>query len=257
VQHTYSHSFHTSRGLLIHVPTQYGRQVGKNIIRQVVNRWKPPSHFFHFRHGGHVAACQHHIAAHYFAHLDIQSFFLTLTSSKVHRAMRRLKFSQAQALEIVRLSTVEVSRQPRKYALPFGFTQSMILASATLDLSQLGRHLRSAEDHNVRVSVYVDDIIISGFKATDVTEFIALTTSAAALSGYRLNDRKASITDETTEAFNIRLTAGQLNVTPARMAEFEEAVRRGDELSGDAVIRYVASVNEGQAHTLRVGNVRP
>jgi hypothetical protein len=70
---------------------------------------------------------------------DVRGFGDSVTRSKVHRALRRLDFGQAEAWAIAQASTVEVAKG--RYALPFGFVQSMVLASAVLDLSSLGRCL--------------------------------------------------------------------------------------------------------------------
>jgi hypothetical protein len=246
--HTFSHKFATPRGLLVHVPTAEGREAGRNIVRRILDVWQPPAYFFHFRDGGHVAACRSHLDGRYFARLDIESFFSSVTATKVHRALRRLGFRQNDAMEIVRLSTVQIAGDRRTFALPFGFVQSMVLASAALDLSHLGRCLNAANGNSVRLSVYVDDIIVSGQFEADVSTSVAHLAGAAATSRYRFNVAKTT-TGTTAEAFNIRLATGSLLVTPQRMAKFAEAVD-GQKYS-EAIIQYVGTINGEQADILR------
>src|ERR1700761_697812 len=96
----WSHKFTTPSGVLVHVPTDEGRHRGEKITRKVLLRWRPPAHFFHFRDGGNVAACRHHLGNTRFARLDIKSFFDSVTRSKIHRALRRLGFRQDDALSM-------------------------------------------------------------------------------------------------------------------------------------------------------------
>lgn len=247
----YSHSFRTSGGHLVYVPTAYGRERGHATTRQVLARWRPPSHFFHFRRGGHVAACRYHRANSLFARLDIQSFFDSVTRTKVHRALKRIRVPQEEAVEITRVSTVERVTKPGTFALPFGFVQSMVLASVALDLSAVGKLLRTGHRYGVRVSVYVDDILLSAAQADQLDEFIADLMQAGAASGYQFNAAKMSPPSEMAEAFNIVVSNGDLHVNVLRMAEFEEVVRDGAPETAAAVIRYVSSVNRSQAGFLR------
>ena len=251
--HTFSHKFATPRGLLVHVPTDEGREAGRSIVRQVLDVWQPPAHFFHFRNGGHVAACRSHLDGHYFARLDIESFFSSVTSTKVHRVLRRLGFRQDDAMEIVRLSTVQVAGERRTFALPFGFVQSMVLASAALDLSHLGRCLKAANENTAKLSVYVDDIIVSGQVGSDVSAVVAHLADAAVMSRFRFNVAKTS-TGTTTEVFNLRLATGQLLVTPQRMSKFAEAI--DGQKNSEAIIQYVGTINVDQADILRSPQVR-
>jgi Reverse transcriptase (RNA-dependent DNA polymerase) len=246
----YSHSFRTPGGHLVYVPTPYGLERGHAITEQVLARWKPPSQFFHFRRGGHVAACRYHCVDSLFARLDIQSFFDSVTRTKVHRALRRIRIPQEEAVEITRVSTVERVSRPGTFALPFGFVQSMVLASVALDLSAVGKLLRTRHQYGVRVSVYVDDILLSAVQADQLDEFIADLRQAGAASGYQFNAAKMSPPSEMAEAFNIIVSNSDMRVNARRMADFEGVVRDGALNTAAAVIRYVGSVNRTQAKFL-------
>ena len=236
--------------MLVYVPTGEGRDRGHRIIKQVLQRWKPPPHFFHFQDGGHVAACRYHRTGPVFARMDIQSFFPSVTRTKVHRALKRLGFSQSEALDITYASTVESFTDPGKYALPFGFVQSMVLASAALDCSHLGKRLRSSNQFGVKVSVYVDDILLSAALDQHLGAYIVALVEAGDAAGYRFNSTKMSSPSPVAEAFNICVSNNDLRVNAMRMAKFENVVRSGAPDTAAAVIRYVASVNRGQADWL-------
>jgi len=182
--------------------------------------------------------------------LDIQSFFDSVTRTKVHRALRRIRIPQEEAVEITRVSTVERVSRPGTFALPFGFVQSMVLASVALDLSAVGKLLRTRHQYGVRVSVYVDDILLSAVQADQLDEFIADLRQAGAASGYQFNAAKMSPPSEMAEAFNIIVSNSDMRVNARRMADFEGVVRDGALNTAAAVIRYVGSVNRTQAKFL-------
>src|SRR4051812_43579 len=120
MRNLYSHKFHTPKGLLVYVPTDEGRAAGEAIVERILSCWSPPSYFFHFKSGGHVAAARHHLAGTWFARLDIRSFFDSVTRSKLHRALLRLHVPHTEAWDILIQSTVRKATG-RGYSLPFGF----------------------------------------------------------------------------------------------------------------------------------------
>lgn len=180
--------------------------------------------------------------------MDIQSFFPSVTRTKVHRALKRLGFSQDDALEITRASTV--AKDDGKFGLPFGFVQSMVLASAALDRSQVGKQLRAAGEFDVKVSVYVDDILLSAALDSHLSAYMVALVGAGDAAGYRFNPGKMSGPGPLAEAFNILVSGGDLLVNDARMAKFEDVVRFGAPETAGAIIRYVQTINRGQAKWL-------
>ena len=158
---TFDHRYTTNTGRLIFVPSNAGRTDGEKVIRRVLKRWAPPKYFYHLRDGGHIAAMRAHLANTVFVTMDLQGFYDSITRTKVHRAMRSIGYGQRVALEVAQRATV---RKPglSGYSLPFGFVQSPILASVVLDTSALGRTLRDLGAHSITVSVYMDDILLSG-----------------------------------------------------------------------------------------------
>ena len=51
-------------------------------------------------------ACHYHRVNWLFAGLDIQSFFDSVTRTKVHRALKRIRIPQEEAVEITRVSAL-------------------------------------------------------------------------------------------------------------------------------------------------------
>jgi hypothetical protein len=182
--------------------------------------------------------------------MDIKAFFNSVTRSKVHRALRRIGFNQRDAVGISELSTVEDITTPGRYALPFGFIQSMILATAALDRSRLGKELRRARRYRVRISVYVDDIVLSGSNVADLAGYMAVLNEAADEAGYSFNKSKASGPAGATKAFNVLLSSNDMRISPDRMVEFELALATETEEVRIAVLNYIRTVNRGQADAL-------
>lgn len=155
----YNHKFALPSGKIVYVPSQTARRDGANIVRWTRRRWHPPSWYYHFQRGGHVAALRAHMNSTRFLRLDIDHFFDHVTRTKIHRALRQVGFSHADALDFARRSTVEKTKGRSNFSLPYGFVQSTFLASLVLDKSGLGRYLRDLVASGTRVSVYVDDIL--------------------------------------------------------------------------------------------------
>jgi Reverse transcriptase (RNA-dependent DNA polymerase) len=187
--------------------------------------------------------------------MDIQSFFDSVTRTKVHRVLKRLGIPHEDALEITRVSTVKRVAEPGRYSVPFGFVQSMVLASAALDWSQVGKHLRIGHRYHVKVSVYVEDILLSAEQEQHLDAYMADLLAAGDAAGYRFNASKTSPPGSVAEAFNIIVSGNDLRVSAPRMAAFEGVVRAGAPETAAAVLRYVRSVNRGQAE--RLGRLAP
>ena len=243
----FKHKFRTDRGLLIFVPTEKGRARGEEIVEAVLKRWSPPDRFFHFQSGGHVAASRVHLSNPFFARLDIKSFFDSVTRNKVHRALYGLGFSHRAAWQFAHDSVVRKEGKPG-FNLPFGFVQSPILASVALDCSALGAVFRA--ESSVRLSVYVDDILLSAATEAALRAYMADISRAAEQAGFELHAGKAQLGME-VEAFNLRLSMGSARVTDRRMTEFETVERTPTGNREEAIARYVEGINPVQGAALR------
>ncbi len=138
------------------------------------------------------------------------------------------------------------------FFLPYGYVQSPILASMALDKSKLGSLLRSlAKRRDLRVSVYVDDIVISGDHWHDLNEAANLLHAVASAALFPINPAKAEGPAVDITAFNINVSHGVLRISDSRLAEFRSAYQEAmSDHCRAGIVNYVSSVNPAQAHQL-------
>lgn len=242
---------HPGSGKWCYVPSEEGRAVGVAVRREVEKVWSAPSYYFHLKKGGHVAAIQHHLSSASFLRLDLTNFFGSITATRITRSLRS-KLGYTRAREIALLSTVSPPGAPGSRSLPYGFVQSPLLASVCLAESALGRQLqRISFDHDARVSVYVDDIIVSAKDSDRIASIKAKLEGAASRAGLTFNFVKSQGPAPEINAFNIELSHDAMRVSPTRFLEFQTRYRTDpDEQVRQALLAYVSSVNTQQADNM-------
>ena len=250
MRNLYGHHFTLKPGTRVYIPTQEGGQRGEEIKLAIEARWSPPSNYFHLLSGGHVAAVRRHQHASWVASLDLRRFFDHVTRSKVHRALKTVGFPHVKAWEMACDSSVDKRPPHRKFSVPFGFVQSPAVASLVLAQSNLGKTLRKLDGHGVAVSVYVDDITISGPDEQTVRDVIVALNDAANVSGFVFNTEKQQPPSGTARSFNIEFGSGMMRINSDRMAEFELAVRQANPYQLAGILGYVDSVNTQQQDEL-------
>jgi hypothetical protein len=138
----------------------------------------------------------------------------------------------------------------KSLSLPFGFVQSPILASVALSASALGLALAKLHGKGMRLSVFMDDILLSG----DDTSTLAVARhdleGAAIVSHFSFNRLKSSGPCAGLEVFNLSLSHGRLAVSATRLAEFEAALEVADAATADGILGYVGTVNSHQRAVL-------
>lgn len=250
MRNLYGHHFTLKPGTRVYIPTPEGRERGDEIKSAIEDRWSPPGNYFHLLPGGHVAAVRRHQHAPWVASLDLRRFFDHVTRSKVHRALKAIGFPHLEAWEMACDSSVDKRPPHRKFSVPFGFVQSPAVASMVLAQSNLGKALSKSNDHDVAVSVYVDDITISGPDQQAVSNAITALGNAATASGFEFNAEKQQAPGPTAMSFNIEFGSGTMHIVPDRMAEFELAVRQANSYQQAGILGYVNSVNTQQQNEL-------
>lgn len=229
------------------VPTAASIKDGKELKAQLEQHWFPPKNYFHLHPGGHLAALRYHIKSTHFAHLDIQNFFGQVNKSRVTRCLKPY-FGYELARAYAGQSTV---KHPDDGAtmLPFGFVQSPLLASLALYKSALGKRLRELpRELGVKVSVYVDDIILSADNEASIVEALKILGQVSVRSGFPLNKKKQQGPCAAVSAFNIELTNQSILVQPEKLEEF--LARYGEStnpMEQEGILAYVKSVNPAQA----------
>jgi hypothetical protein len=248
---TYTHKFVLPNGRQVFVPSASGRQAGAVVHADVRRRWRVPHYFYHLRSGGHLAALRAHLHNRCFTTLDISGFFDSVTRSKIYRALRSIGIEYRKAWDIARESTVEKTTRRNDFSLPYGFVQSPALASLALDRTALGRRMKVlARSNHMRLSCYVDDVVLSGVEKHAVESGRLELIEAARLSNFIINDTKSQLPGPEITVFNIVLSNGEMVLTNDRMLEFERDLIQATPSGAAAIFAYVRSVNRSQADRL-------
>ncbi len=236
----------------VFVPNDESVRYGKEVKLALEKCWSAPEFYYHLKEGGHVKALKSHTGHQFFIHLDIKDFFGSINRSKITRCLKRY-FGYTAAREIAEKSTViDPSSRTKRYILPFGFVQSPIIASICLDKSRLNKHLcHLCNSQDIAVSVYVDDIIISGDNFHFLTKALADIKISAEKSGFALNPVKEEGPGEKITAFNIDLSHGLLRIQDSRLNEFYDKYKSSENPNKqEGIIGYISSVNSTQVAEL-------
>lgn len=236
----------------VYVPTLETVKEGKLFKKIIELKWFPPSNYYHLRSGGHVEAVKHHLDGKYFVHVDIKKFFNSINRSRITRELKPyLGYEKARVIAME--STVSIPLNSGQiFALPFGFVQSTILASLCLRKSSLGNAIAILDKTDgVRVSVYVDDIIVSTQCLEKAEAALFLIKKSAVRSGLLLNEQKTQGPSDKITAFNIDFEEGLMRISDHR---FNELLSSYNEATSDkqrsGIWGYVNSVNPMQAFKL-------
>jgi len=245
----WEHKFELKKNRWVYVPTREVAKLGKKIHQYLRFKWNAPLYFYHLRHGGHVVAAKMHSKSKFFALIDIKDFFSCTTQSRVTRELKKF-IPYAEARKLAKLSTVKIPNiHPVKRVVPYGFPQSPILASLCLNNSHAGGVINSIiKAGHVRISVYMDDIILSGNDAIILNQEFEKVVAALVKSKYEINEKKKRLPAPEIEVFNILLSHNSVKIAPERMVAFIQTYAKSeseDERGG--IARYVYSVNEQQA----------
>lgn len=239
------HKFELKPECWVFVPNNESRRNGIIIKNKIERKWKAPHYYAHLRKGGHIYALKKHVGNELFFCADISQFFNRINLSRVTREFKSIFKEYSESRSMACESVVQQpNSKERKYILPFGFTQSAIIASLCLHNSALGKYLNKLESNGFRVSVYMDDIIISTSLPLDMAEIAFLDLHhKAARSGFNLNTDKTLGPRNTITAFNINLSKGKTELTDSRLEEFRKAILKSDNSTViDGILGYVDSV---------------
>lgn len=250
----WKHKFELKPGIWVYVPNAEASKHGERILQEIRCKWIAPLYFYHLRTGGHLKAARLHLKSDFFAVVDIKQFFQSTSRSRITRDLKTY-FTYPQAREISKFSTVKnLSSSSHQHVLPFGFVQSPILATLCLDKSHLGCLLRRLNKHpNVKLSVYMDDVIISSNDLVQLQTAYDEILVAMDKSGYQANLIKTQAPSSQIKVFNLNLSKGVMKVTSQKMSDFLIDFYASDyEPHKIGVKNYVESVNPGQAKLLKL-----
>lgn len=236
----FAYSFDNDKGKPVFVPTSRGRKIGDEVRTLVHERFEFEPHYYHFTKGAHVAALHAHRDHRFFARLDLKNFFYSVSRNRVKAALKEIGVPRAE--HYAKWSTVRNPYEEPRYALPYGFPQSPLLASLALRQSALGSAIHNLP-HSILRSVYLDDIAVSADSHSDLVAAFGILKEAALVANFTLNDDKVSGPASQMDLFNCNLTHGNSKVSDERVAAFHEGERSANSLSGFE--SYRASVSAG------------
>jgi len=243
--------FQVKPGRWVYIPTPETLEQGRQIKALVTENFQAPPFYYHLREGGHVAAIQSHTDDQYFLNVDIENFFGAINRSRVTRSLKK-RFPYPLAREITVQSTVRVTNEGRyEYHLPYGYPQSTILASICLFDSALGKYLLSlSAQHNV--SIYVDDIIISGNDHAELNRISDTLVEKSVASRLPFSRKKVTQVADRITAFNIDLSHQSTEITDQRCNQLlQQALLTDNENVIEGILSYVLSVNPRQYNNMR------
>ena len=244
MEENYQYRFELKPGRFVFVPTVATIAFGRQVIDTVNSLWQPNGLFYHYgKRGGHVAAMRPHLKSRFFASVDLSNFFGNVTKTKVIRSLKNIGVSPGDAFDIASASCVALSG---KKFLPYGFPQSMVLATLAVELSALGSALMSIRGTSVRVTMYVDDILLSSDDKDSLNAAYNLIFEGARISNFAISELKCSPPSGSVTAFNCDLEPGSMNIIDGRIKKFVENYMLGSEACQFAIERYIGVINDEQ-----------
>jgi|GEM_PF-844982 len=249
MQINYEYSFELKPGKLVFIQTKEAAVRSKRIIKAVLKRYFPDQVFHHFkRGGGHVGALKRHLEGRYFSTFDIDDFFGRVTRTRLARALRHIGIPSNRAFEWA-FESVVVSGNRK--VLPFGFRQSPLLATLVLECSALGVELKRLHEDGLTVSVYMDDIVISGSDRETVLAASARIMAAAEIAQFPLAENKVAISVAQATAFNIHIQEHHVEFTEERLERFARDFPYLTEAGQESVQRYALAVGDKELSRLK------
>ena len=212
--------------------------------------WQPPLNYYHLMPGGHIKALRLHLNNSIFIHLDIKHFYNSINKSRVTRSLKKY-VGYEKARQIAIESTVKITKEGSQiFVLPFGFVQSPLLASLCLFHSRLGQYIEKIRKttNYVKISVYMDDIVISTKNRLLSEKILERVKIAAEDSNFLLNAKKEEGPSNMVTAFNIDLCHKNIKIEDNRLSMFITAYKKSiGESQQLGIENYIKSVNKHQA----------
>jgi Reverse transcriptase (RNA-dependent DNA polymerase) len=225
----------------VFVPNDKSRKIGAEIKHHIEDACTFPG-YYHLADGGHVAALHAHRDNVLFARVDIKNFFYSISRNRVARLLHEVGMPRAGWY--AKWSSVPNPYGEPRYALPYGFVQSPIVATLALQRSAVGQLLEALPDE-ITSTVYLDDIAISSKDEFALKQAFGELVAALDAANFPINDKKTAGPGKQILLFNCDLTSGSSVVTADRITEFYSAHRT--EASASGFERYRESIKSGNS----------
>lgn len=237
----YTHSFELN-GKPVFAPNDLGRRIGEDIKGKVEAAYGFPSFFFHLVAGGHVAALHAHRDNEFFCKADIENFFYSVSRNRVVRTLREVGIERPK--HYGKWSCVKNPYDEPRYALPYGFVQSPVLASLVLATSAVGKLLNQLSS-SITVAVYVDDITLSYNDPAELNNCYEALLAAMQEASLPAKPSKCVAPTRQVDVFNCSLKNRETLVLEKRREAFFSVER--SEASKDGFERYCQRVEIGNS----------
>lgn len=235
----FTHSF-LLNGKPVFAPNDLGRRIGEDIKAKVEAEFEFEPFFYHLTSGGHVAALHAHRESEFFCKADIENFFYSVSRNRVVRTLRSVGIDRPK--HYGKWSCVKNPYNAPRYALPYGFVQSPILASLILSTSAVGSFLRRISNE-VTVGVYVDDISLSSNDPDRLARCYYGLLNAMKEAALHAKQSKCVPPTREVDIFNCHLEKESTQVLDERREDFFSVPR--SECSAEAFKSYCVRVTKG------------
>lgn len=234
---------------VVFVPDATTRAYGRILAGKIHKLWQPPGFYTHFAPGGYLPQLHEFARYHYFAKIDLSSFFPSLQKNRIARNLYRVLGSYKEAWGAAGMSCVP---HLGRLILPVGFVQSPIIATLCLANSRVGSTMRDiANGQRVRIQCYFDDIVLCSNSSYQLNRAFSEICTSIEDSGLALNSNKTKNARHQITVFNIECSYAKLRVTQARLALFaEQMAGTTDPAVRSGIVDYVNSVNLVQGREL-------
>ncbi|RWP41171.1 reverse transcriptase domain-containing protein [Mesorhizobium sp.] len=240
--YNYEYRYELKPGRFVYIQQDKSAIAGGAIIKQVLKKYRPHRIFYHLeRRGGHVAALRLHQKSVFFSRFDIVNFFGQVTRTRIARSLREVGFKHKRAFNIAHDSVVV---EGGRKVLPYGFRQSPVLATLSLEHSLLGSELKKLSDVGFLVSVYMDDILISGEFKDVLEEASEAVIESAETAGFPLSADKRAVAVAGVDSFNCHIETADITVLNERMNKFADDYRSKGSAGQQAIEKYIEAVSK-------------
>lgn len=235
----YEYSY-LKNGKHVFCPAKETREKAEKLKARIEKSYTIPEFYFHYQPNGHIAAMHLHRTNCYFAKIDIQNYFYSISRNRVQKAFEAAGIFNARNL--AKWSCVKNPLGFPTYTIPYGFIQSSAIASLVMFQSKIQKILEEiSQSHSV--AVYVDDISISGNELRSLALAYEVLCETVREEKFEINSRKTVLPQSSMSIFNCDLTFGMANVSNARRAKF--SLFDKDAAAESAFQRYCNKVSEG------------
>ena len=191
---------------------------------------------------------EHHLNCEFILKLDIKEFFPSITDEHV----RRMFFNLGCSPEI---SNVLASITTFQGKLPLGTSCSPAIANLVLiDVGFLERSLKLCEQYRFKISIYSDDITLSGKK--HLKKFINLFVKIIEQCGFDIKESKIKYIPKTEEQIitGFRIDRNKIELPSVTMLAYKEDINNLEIIDNEKLFKQIQSLLGKLGHAKRANS---